>query len=80
MSCTVINPSQSYILFEGWHKTGRDVKLPEISVRAAFRLLNLSRAGMTFRPQTDPVRYLNRAFGQRFTAKRWIELLAPVVG
>ena len=45
----------------------------------AYSLLGLAVKGMTFRPVSSPVRFLNRTFDRKFSAARWQQLLAPVV-
>ena len=79
MTATVINPTAIPVVFEGWHKNGSDVTLYAVQVLSAYRMLSLAVKGMTFRPATSPVRFLNQAFGRKLSAARWQELLTPVV-
>jgi len=79
MTATVINPTAIPVVFEGWHKNGSDVTLYAVQVLSAYRMLGLAVKGMTFRPATSPVRFLNQAFGRKLSAARWQELLTPVV-
>lgn len=79
---TVINPTDFPVVFpaaQGWHRDGRDVTLYAVQVLTAYRLLGLAAKGMTFRPVSSPVRFLNTAFDRKFSAARWQELLEPVV-
>ena len=82
MSASVIHPAEFPVTFpasEGWHVDGRDVTIYAIQLFAAYRLLRLAANGMTFRPATSPVRFFNQTFGRKLSAKRWEEVLAPVV-
>ena len=79
MTATVINPSASPVVFEGWHKDGRDVTLYAVQVLTAYRLLGLAVKGMTFRPASSPIRFFNQAFGRKLSAVKWQDLLTPVV-
>ena len=79
MTATVIQPTAIPVVFEGWHKNGSDVTLYAVQVLSAYRMLGLAVKGMTFRPATSPVRFLNQAFGRKLSAARWQELLTPVV-
>ena len=79
MTASVINPSAFPVVFEGWHKDGSDVTMYAVQVLTAYRMLSLAAKGMTFRPGTSPVSFLNRAFGRRQTAQQWQARLAPVV-
>ena len=74
----VIHPTDAPVVFEGWHKDGSDVTLYAVQVLSAYRLLGLAVKGMTFRPATSPVRFLNQAFGRKLSAAKWQGLLAPV--
>ena len=79
MTATVIQPTAIPVVFEGWHKNGSDVTLYAVQVLSSYRMLGLAVKGMTFRPATSPVRFLNQAFGRKLSAARWQELLTPVV-
>ena len=82
MSATVIQPDAFPVTFpasQGWHKDGRDVTIYAIQLLTAHNLLGLAVKGMTFRPVSSPVRFLNQTFGRKLSAARWQELLAPVV-
>jgi hypothetical protein len=82
MTATVIDPTAIPVAFpasQGWHKDGRDVTLYAVQVLTAYRLLGLAAKGMTFRPASSPVRFLNQTFDRKLSAARWQELLAPVV-
>jgi hypothetical protein len=79
---TVINPTDFPVAFpasQGWHKDGRDVTLYAVQVLTAYRLLGLAAKGMTFRPASSPVRFLNQTFDRKLSAARWQELLESVV-
>jgi hypothetical protein len=79
---TVINPTNFPVAFpasQGWHKDGRDVTLYAVQVLTAYRLLGLAAKGMTFRPASSPVRFLNQTFDRELSAARWQELLESVV-
>lgn len=79
MTATVIHPTEFRVVFWDLHKDGRDVTLCAVQVLAAYRLLGLAVKGMTFRPETSPVRFFNRVFDRKYSAARWQELLAPRV-
>lgn len=82
MTATVINPSAFPVVFpasQGWHKDDRDVTIYAVQLFSAYHLLSLAVKGMTFRPVSSPVRFLNQTFGRRLSAARWQEMLAPVV-
>jgi hypothetical protein len=81
-TATVINPSAFPVTFpasQDWHKDGRDVTIYAVQLFSAYHLLDLAVKGMTFRPVSSPVRFLNRTFDRKFSAARWQALLAPVV-
>jgi len=50
-----------------------------VQLLTAYNLLKLAVKGMTFRPASSPVRFLNQAFGRRLSASKWQTILAPVV-
>jgi hypothetical protein len=79
---TGFNPSDFPVVFpasQDWHKDGRDVTMYAAQLFTAYSLLGLAVKGMTFRPVSSPVRFLNRTFDRKFSAARWQQLLAPVV-
>jgi len=79
---TGFNPSNFPVVFpasQDWHKDGRDVTMYAAQLFTAYSLLGLAVKGMTFRPVSSPVRFLNRTFDRKFSAARWQALLAPVV-
>jgi hypothetical protein len=68
MTAAVINPSAFPVVFpasQGWHKDGRDVTIYAIQLFSAYHLLSLAVKGMTFRPVSSPVRFLNQTFGRK---------------
>jgi hypothetical protein len=82
MTDSVINPSAFPVTFpasQDWHRDGRDVTIYAVQLFSAYHLLDLAVKGMTFRPVSSPVRFLNRTFDRKFSAARWQALLAPVV-
>lgn len=78
MSATVIDPTASPVVFEGWHRDGSDVTLYAVQVLTAYRMLPLASKGLKFRGG-GPVQFLNKAFGTRQPAHVWEARLAPVV-
>jgi hypothetical protein len=79
---TGFNPSNFPVVFpasQDWHKDGRDVTMYAAQLFTAYSLLGLAVKGMTFRPVSSPVRFLNRTFERKLSAARWQQLLAPVV-
>lgn len=81
-TATVINPSAFPVTFpasQDWHRDGRDVTMYAAQLFTAYHLLGLAVKGMTFRPVSSPVRFLNQTFDRKLSAARWQELLAPVV-